>query len=177
MKQKRNITEGIRKFNVPLVLGVIFVVWIIVTFWQEGQYRTTIEALTSISPEQVTKFRIYPRVGVPVDTSIEFMLHDSIIADFFQALTDQRSYSYSHDTVASRDHSWFLEIIAGELFIQISFHIPHDNDNIVAGMLGKFTKNSTTSYGHFQSRQLYQWYQRYSHRWLTPEGTPPAPSP
>ena len=177
MKQKRNITEGIRKFNVPLVLGVIFVVWIIVTFWQERQYQTTIKALTSIPPEQVTMFRIYPRrVGTPIDTHIEFTPPDSIITDFFQALTDQRPYSYSHDR-AREEQQWFFEVAAGEVFIQISFHIPYDNDNIVAGMLGKFTKNSTRSYGYFQSRQLYQWYQTYSHRWLTPEGSPPAPLP
>ena len=168
MKQKGNFIEGIRKFKIPLFIGLIFVVSIGSEIWQNRQYHKTIETLTSVSPEQITMFRIYPRVQIPVDTSIEFLPPDAIIRDFFQALTDHRPYSYSHDTVASRDHSWFLEVMAGEVFIQISFHIPSDNGNIVAGWLGKYHQNSMTSYGHFQSQQLFQWYQKYSQRWLNP---------
>lgn len=42
-------------------------------------------------------------------------------------------------------------------------------ENILFGTLGKWGKNSGDFfYGDFQSRQLYQWYKQYSHRWLTP---------
>ncbi len=164
MKQKRNIIEGMRKFKKPLLMGAFLAVLIALSSWQKWQYRITIGELTSISPEEVTMLRIYPRVGIPVDTYIEFTPPDAIIQDFFQAITDYRPYSYSHDR-AWKDQQWFFEVATGEVFIQISFHIPYDNGNIVAGMLGKFTKTSTTSYGYFQSRQLYDWYQ-------TPEAGP-----
>ena len=47
----------------------------------------------------------------------------------------------------------------------------------MVGHLGKFSSKGTIDYGYFQSRKLYQWYQKYSHRWLEPEGSQPAPTP
>ena len=156
------------------VFGLIFVALIALWIWQKWQYRTTIGTLTSISPEQVTMFRIYPRrVGEPVDTYIEFEYPDAIITDFFQALTDHRPYLYSHDRVFGDDYQWFFEVATEKVLIQISFHIPYDTGNVVAGMLGKFTQSSTTSYGYFQSRHLYQWYQNYKDRWLNPDEAHP----
>ncbi len=177
MKQKGNITNCIRAFKEPLLIAVIIVVLIALWSREKGLSRKAIEDLTSISPEQVTMVRIYPRVVTPVGTYVEFTPPDPIVEDFFRALADHRSYSYSHDRVFGKDHQWFFEVAAGEVFLQVSFHIPDDNDTIVAGMLGKFTSHSTRSYGDFQSRQLYHWYQKYSHRWLEPEESPPTPSP
>ena len=176
MKLKGNITKGMQAFKEPLLIVVILVVLIALWSWEKGLSRKAIEDLTSISPEQVTMVRIYPRVGIPVNTSVEFTFLDLIIEDFFLALADSRPYSYSHDR-AWKDQQWFFEIAAGEMSLQISFHIPDDNATIVAGMLGKFTNHSTRSYGYFQSRQLYHWYQKYSHRWLEPEGSQPPPTP
>jgi hypothetical protein len=169
MEQKEDTTEGIGKTELSMLIGfLIFIVLIASWGWQKWQYRKAISTLTSISPEQVTMFRIYPRVIIPVDEYIKFKAPDPIVTDFFQALTDHRPYSYSHDRVWGHQE-WFFEVAAGEVFIQISFHIPYEKGEIVAGRLGKYTKNSMTSYGCFQSQQLYQWYQKYSHRWLTPE--------
>ncbi|GAK54525.1 hypothetical protein U14_05812 [Candidatus Moduliflexus flocculans] len=55
-------------------------------------------------------------------------------------------------------------------YIQIKFHIPYGQGHVVVGEFAGY-QNA------FQSRQLYQWYQTYSHRWLMPEGTPPASQP
>ena len=176
MKLKGNITKGMQAFKEPLLIVVILVVLIALWNWQRGQYRKAIGALTSITSGQVTMFRIYPRVVIPVNTYVEFTPPDPIITDFFQALKDHRRYSYSHDR-AWKDQQWFFEVDTREMSLQVSFHIPDDNDTIVAGRLGKFTSHSTRSYGYFQSRQLYQWYKKYSHCWLEPEGSPPAPPP
>ena len=136
---------------------------------QEEQQKTSIADLRSFDPQKVTSFKIYPRLTEPVGDSITFSISDPIVSDFFQALKDISSYSRNHDTVASWDHDWFLSISAENTMIQINFHIPYGRGNIVAG---EFDGG-----GEFQSRQLYQWYQQYSHRWLTPEGSPPAPPP
>ncbi|MCP4313950.1 MAG: hypothetical protein GY790_22065 [Bacteroidetes bacterium] len=44
--------------------------------------------------------------------------------------------------------------------------------------MGKLGKRRTTGgSGYFQSRQLYHWYQKYSHRWLEPDESQPTPTP
>ena len=133
---------------------------------QEEQQKTSIADLRSFDPQRVTSFRIYPRVIKPVGESITFNISESIISEFFQALKDISSYSPNHDT-AKKEENWYLEVTAeGDVF-QIGFYIPYGKGNIA---VGEFDGG-----GEFQSRQLYQWYQTYSHRWLTPEGTPPVP--
>lgn len=168
MERGGNRYESVKNLVATIVAILVFVGWIAAWVWQERQYEKTIAALTSITPKQVTMFRIHsPRGGY-----VEFKAPDPLITEFFQALTDHRPYSYSHDRVRE-DHQWFFEVIAGKVFIQISFHIPYgNNDNIVAGGLGKFTKNGSTHYGYFQSRKLFQWYQKYKDRWLTPSAPP-----
>jgi len=110
-------------------------------------------------------------VIVPVGKAIEFDPHDAIVADFFRSLTNITPY-----WLPGRDkqNSWFLEVETHDTMIQIRFYIPGNNE-ILAGALGKWGKKNSGAvfYGDFQSRQLYQWYQTYSHRWLTPEGSPP----
>ncbi len=133
------------------------------------KHLTSIDSLTSIEPQKVSAFKIYPRVTRPVGTSKELNVSEPIIGDFFQSLTDLRSYYPSHDTVASRDHSWFLEFTYDERIIQIHFRIPSGKDDIVAGTIGKFRERKKTIYGHFQSRELFQWYQNYKDRWLKPD--------
>ncbi len=162
-------------------LGVIVVVCIIIIvgFYFYGTrktYQKTINALTSIDSSQVIKLRIYPKVNRPFGIPITFKTPDTIIDEFFQSLTDVRPYPTSRDTV-SQNQSWFLEVVTKECMFQIAFYIPYQKGNIVVGGVGKFSPSGGNYTTEFQSRQLYQWYQTYSHRWLTPEGTPPAPQP
>jgi hypothetical protein len=49
---------------------------------------------------------------------------------------------------------------------EISFLIPSGKGDIVVGRLGNFSKTGHSYDGDFQSRELFQWYQKYSHRWL-----------
>ncbi len=142
------------------------------------QYYRTIHILKAGIPQKVT-LMIYPRVSSPVGRAVTFRSPDPIVTEFWSALTDIRLYWPNHDTISSRDHEWFVEIFAedGLMHIQMDFHIPSHKSSIVAGQIGRFSSRNMTNYGDFQSGQLYQWYQQYSHRWLTPEGTPPAPQP
>lgn len=161
-----------RKQQLVLILFLLLVALVVVgvILWQRIQYDRTIKALTSMVPQQVTTFRIYPRVGVPFGTPTAFKVPDPMIDEFFQSLTDLRSYSPSHDMIDSQDHEWFLEVVTKDITIPISCGIPSEKGDIVVGQLARFTTNSTTNYGHFQSRKLFEWYQKYSHRWLNPPG-------
>jgi hypothetical protein len=117
----------------------------------------------------IITFRMYAEVTRPVGNSIEFRSSDPIIKEFFQSLEDFHPYSPNHDRVVSRNHHWFLEVADENITIHISCYIPYREGDIVVGTLGKFSERNDTIYGHFQSEMLYQWYQKYSHRWLTPE--------
>ena len=52
------------------------------------------------------------------------------------------------------------------MFNLLPFHIPSGSESIVAVGLGKWKKGSSSHYGYIQSRLLFQWFQKYSHRWL-----------
>ncbi len=148
-------------------------------YYSRKAHKKIINALESISSQQVTKLEVYPRVsygafGVPVT----FIAPDQIIGDFLQTVMDRQSYPTSRDRVDSENNCWFLEITTKDTSVQMSFYIPSQKRGIVVGRLGKFPENGARYYyGDFQSRQLYHWYQKYSHRWLEPEKTPPIPSP
>ena len=144
----------------------------IFTFWyiqQKIQYRQSIEALQKLSSWHITKFRIYPKVINPVGYSVEFYHQDPIIDEFLQAFSNIYSYRPTHDRVESRVHNWFVEISTKDIQRGIHFRIPAEKGNIVAGNIDGL--------GWFQSQQLFQWYQKYSHRWLEPEKAQTAPAP
>ena len=71
--------------------------------------------------------------------------------------------------MASDAHSWFMDIlIQGRDMIQISCYIPCKGD-FVFGEVSKIGKhNIKWNYGAFKSHQLFRWYQKYSHLWLSP---------
>ncbi len=163
--------------KLPIPVVALFIIILAITpFYDKIKFRRKIKNLTSIDSSQVTIFRIFPRVIRPVGASKEFQTSDRIITDFFKSLADLRPYRQSHDTVTSLDHSWFLEIVTRTHRVQIDFHIPSKKGELVAGKIGKWDKNFATFYGGFQSRKLYQWYQKYSHRWLESEGSQPTPT-
>ena len=159
------------KQKISVIIVCLFVAYV-VSHFRCSKYNEKLTALLSIDAQQVTIFRIYPRVSLkPVGTPVIFTAPDPIIDDFFQALTDRRSYPTSRDLVA-RDHNWLLEVAAeGVPTIQISFIIPHEKGRIVVGRIGEFSANDHSYDGDFQSQQLYSWYHTYSHRWLTPGNT------
>jgi hypothetical protein len=131
------------------------------------QYKRAIETLLSMDSQQVTIFRVYPRVNLkPSGTPAEFSVSDPIIDEFFQSLADIRSYPKSRDKIASFDHCWFLEVATDGTMIQIGFAIPYKKGDIVVGHIAKGNKTNPAFYGYFQSRVLFKWYQKHSHRWL-----------
>jgi hypothetical protein len=156
---------------VILLVLLILAISVGVLVYQIIQYKRTIKALTSMDPRQVTIFRIYPRVGIPVRTPMEFEVPDPIIDEFFQSLSDLRSYLISRQ-MAREDQQWLLEIAVGDVIIQVRFSKPYQKGDIVIGEVGKFSEGYTIHYGSFKSQKLFQWYQKYSHRWLSPPAAP-----
>ncbi len=151
-----------------IVLFIITIIGIGVYSTRKG-YKKAIETLTSINAQHVTVFRIYPKVYRPFGEPVEFNTPDPIIDAFFQALTDLRSYPTSRDT-AYQEQTWFLEIATRDFMIQIAFYIPSQKGNIVVGEIGEFSKSGGRYDAEFQSRKLFQWYQKYKDRWLEPDG-------
>ena len=180
MRQERleRLSKGL---GVIAIISAVIVlhIWGFLTDRRTKQgYEKVTRTLVSMSSKHIVTFRIYPRVGIPVGIPREFSVPDGMIEEFCQALGDIHSYQYDHDTVVSETHSWFLEFDTETERLQISFHIPSDRREIVVGELGEFNVGGGgPHYGYFQSRQLYHWYQKYSHRWLVPDGSQPAPVP
>ena len=157
-----------------ILLCIVILMFVSKNFFeQKGRINEgNMVILLAIEPSDITLFRIFPRTGKPIGSSIEISPPEPIIDEFIQALTDIGTYLPNHDTVELREHTWSLEISTeeAEKIVPIHFYIPYQQgDIVVADMLGND--------GYFQSRQLYQWYQKYSHRWLEPEDAPPTPTP
>jgi len=166
-------------YKVPVVVVSIWIITLSLWGYQKIQYHKTIHTLTQELPtilqqanaRSLTTFAIYPSAGKPVGTPVVLTLPDPLIDEFFKALNDVHSYAGSRVTVTSPAHNWFIEMMIGNEHLQIRCYIPsNERSKIVVGEFAGWN-------GSFQSRQLYQWYQTYSHRWLTPEGSPSAPPP
>jgi len=160
------------KQRIIIVVLVFITIGVTIFSVKERLYNKKLKALTSIKPEQVITLNIYAKASIPSGSPVKFRAPDLIIDDFLKALTDVHSYSPSRDTIASDEHIWFLEVFTKHIEVSISFDIPSGKGDIVVGTFGKFG-TFATPYGSFQSQQLFQWYQKYSHRWLEPlENTP-----
>lgn len=159
MKGKENI--GI------IVCLLLLIISLGMEGYQKIQYHRTAKILTSIDPKAITMFKVHSYRG---GTSSNFKAPDLIVNEFFQSLEDLQSYSPSHDTVASWDHCWSIELATERLTMQISFYIPSKKNSVVVGEFSKkVNRRNTIYYGYFQSSQLLKWYQKYRERWLEPE--------
>ena len=157
-----------KPFETLLILTLIAL--FSVAILNKVNYYRIVKALRALEPRHITAFRIYPRVNRPVGIPIEFTSSEPIVVEFFEAIVDMRLYWLSPGTLASRDHAWFVEIVAEGKQIQMSSSILSGRDDAVYGTLGKFVKGGGGPlYGDFQSRKLFQWYQKYSHLWLEPD--------
>lgn len=123
--------------------------------------------LRSFNSQNIRSLKIYPGVVRPVGKAVEIFPPDPLIESFVLSFADTRSF----DSFANIDieHSFFLEILGEGVVIQVVCHIASQNDGRFLGGFVKLQGRSTWYYGGFQSELLFQWYQKYSHRWLTPE--------
>ena len=160
MKQKEDSLWN-KEIPLPFVILVITSVVGILIFYIV-QERKGLNTLISMNPQQISSFKI-SYSGKLGKESIVFFIPDTIIDDFFYALSDANSYSPSHDTVASNEHSWFMEISTKEDTIQLGCYIPSRKTGVVIGQPKTW---GDSGYSDFQSRNLYQWYQKYKDRWL-----------
>ncbi len=173
--------ERIKDILCILIFAFVLILGLRLKLFQKEEQRKIMPELISLASKGGIHFKIYPAVTIPIGDFLTFNQSDSLVQDFFGSIQDTLSYSRNHDTIASNDYVWFLEIYTdnADLAKQIGFYIPSGKKRIVVGELGKWQQGNGTGtrYGYFQSRQLYHWYQKYSHRWLELEKTPPTPAP
>ena len=163
--------EKVGTIIVLLFFAILAGIWV----FQKVLYTRAIKTLTALDPQHITAFGIYRSFTKPIENPTVFQPSDPMVAAFFQSLTDLRAYSPSHDTVWPNQR-WFVEIAVGNEIIQIHCYIPSDKGDIVVGNLGSFNgKGWGFHHGYFQSKLLFQWYQKYKDRWLTPPAPPQSP--
>lgn len=154
------------KENLGIIIFLCILIGIgIFRYGTRRTYQKTIDTLASIDASHVTGFSIYPKTTRPSGIPVIVRPPDPMIGEFFQALTDVRRYPASRDTVA-QEQAWFLEISTAEGLVQIACYVPFQKGNIVVGGVGKFTTSGGGYTTEFQSDSLYQWYQKYKHRWV-----------
>ncbi|MCP4398873.1 MAG: hypothetical protein GY801_16435 [bacterium] len=148
------------------ILVVIAIVASIV--WQKIQFYRTIHILKSLSPGAIHELKIYPQAAKVGGYFVTIVAPDPLIEDFLLSLADARSYYGSPKGTLSPNHEWLAVLITvqGQV-IQMRSHLPANRKNVVHGSFGRFHEHGGgTHYGEFQSQNLYDWYQKYSHRWL-----------
>ncbi|GAK53391.1 hypothetical protein U14_04656 [Candidatus Moduliflexus flocculans] len=139
--------------------------------YQKVQYGRVKPHLKSIVPQQVSSFTIGTKDSTLSERQAnrEFVTDKEMMTAFFQTIPDMRFAAPIYKEFLAQ---WKTEIHIGTKIVTVECSIPADDPTLVISLI-----DSPAGYTYFQSRQLYQWYQTYSHRWLTPEGTPPAPQP
>ena len=164
-----------------LLIIIVLLMFITVeghTIYRKRHSGGQIDMLTSVEFQDIVTFRVYAGRSRPTGPFVEFKKTELTVKEFLRSLSDLKRYSRNHDTVASLDeHTWFMEIVIRGKMFQIACYIPSRQSDTVVGELGKFYDTRVDSDGYFQSHQLHQWYQKYSHHWLEPEGAQPTPTP
>ena len=157
------MSEKMNARMIAIVFFGLFPLLIVLFISERILFYRTLSTLKTIKPETVSSFKGYPNVGKPVGNPVVFEIPDSLMNDFFDALTDSRSYWPNHDT---GDSGCYVEIIAEDSTLHIGFYIPTRKPNVIVGNLSERTRFGMIDYGFFQSQHLSQWYRKYSHRWL-----------
>ena len=131
--------------------------------YQKVQYTRVKPILMSIAPDEVTSFRIVSNVSESStdEEARDFGQETELVTEFFQALEDMQFAAPLYQEYLEQ---WSAHIKTATTGVTIEFFIPADEPILVVGLV-----DSEAGYSYFQSQQLYQWYQKYSHRWLTPE--------
>jgi hypothetical protein len=131
--------------------------------YQKVQYTRVKPLVKAISPEKVTSFQIVPDVSESStgEEGKDFTQETELVTEFLQALEDIQFAAPLYQELLEQ---WSVHIKTATTGVTIEFSIPADEPTLVVGLV-----DSEAGYSYFQSRQLYYWYQKYSHRWLTPE--------
>ncbi len=155
-----------KKKNYSIDFGLLLFIFVLgIIGYRIIQYYRILNILHTIEPNQVTTFTIYPGRADPSGHPIKFTPPDTMISEFFQSVTD------IHFSLPDRGDvgGIFVEIVYNDTLIQMQIYMRSRKRDIVFGELGKWRSSSSTSYGEFRSRKLFQWYQKYKDRWLEPE--------
>ncbi len=166
MKKKVNFVNRLR-----IPRGVLITIFLIGGFYivLSQPYRN----LKAISPDQVNSFKIYTRISTAGGSLVKFSMPEAIIEDFFHTLQDFRFRLPGRHTVRFLKHSWLLDVSAGNLTIQMKCSIPSHRPDVVIARFGDYSGWIEMDYGVFESKLLFQWYQKYSHLWLhSPKSNP-----
>lgn len=147
------------KFNwkdIPLILAFL----VLAGFIHYKIYRSernAVNTLEIISSQTITSFKIHPEKAYTNDfhDAREFIQNEQLVVAFFQAIADSRSYNREHDQALSQ---WGMQIRTNTAIVRVACHIPDHKPGVVAG-----TIFSDSGSGHFQSRSLLRWYQKYGH--------------
>ncbi len=136
--------------------------YFVVDSYHKRQYSKVVSIISSISSESVTSFKIVADMPDSfLDQKMEeFTQETAMMMGFFQAIEDMQFSAPKYKEFLAQ---WKIEIHAGATLVTVECSIPADDPTLVIGLI-----DSPVGYTYFQSRQLYQWYQTYSHRWLTP---------
>ena len=132
--------------------------------YQKEQYTRAMPFLDSLTPERITSFNVSSRIlEVNEKKSAEFNKHDAIVVEFLDSLRDRHFINripYESHVVMQ----WKTQILKKTGAVTIECSVYEDSPDVVIGLV-----DSYAGYTYFQSHKLYQWYQKYSHRWLGSE--------
>lgn len=159
--RRENVKEDKIKGYVFSVLIILVIIVAGLHIRRTFQVYHELDELMAIDSKQITSFKIYPRAASAIGTPIKFSPNDPIVIEFLHAITDIQPYNSTPGSIVSNNQEWFLEVIIdGKTMIQMNCCICHE---IPDRVIGKFNRHF-----RFQSHQLFQWYQKYSHLWLNP---------
>ena len=161
-----SLRRFLQKEPVQLILFAVFIATILsMIVYQRTAYKKTIDILISLNIQDIESFNVYPGVTSPTGNARRFISSAPLIQDFFQSLNDVHSY-FQMQRGEPSGSSFFLEIIFDGGTIQMTCYIQSDKHRRFIGWLGKWETTGTVYYGHFQSHQLFNWYQKYNYLWL-----------
>jgi len=142
---------------------LLFLLFLGIIVYRNVQYHRTFMLLRQLDREHVKCVKIYPETAGPSHKYFELQSSAPIVSELLQSFAGSRAiWLQSRFTVSD---GFFLEIVTEERKIQGVFQIPAGRIYIV-GEFGTWRQSSQTCYGEFRSKKLYQWYRKYSHRWL-----------
>ncbi|MCP4405089.1 MAG: hypothetical protein GY801_48285 [bacterium] len=168
----------IQRLVESLVGFVVVVIILFLIFKEESPIERWPEVkkknLTSISVDKIVSFKIrlseiYSDHYADAIEFVEEEETDQLVVAFWEAIVDSQYYHPQHDVAIAK---WGIQIRTKITTLRIGCYISDMQPDVVVGRISSESKR-----WFFKSRKLYHWYQKYSRRWLEPEGAQPIPTP
>lgn len=139
--------------NIIAVLGSVgFISIVAVSFWQAGQFKTTLDEISVLNPTQVQGIKVV------IGNETIHVSDSTAVSEFLSLISNIRASQWGK----TNDDTNSIEFIIEPQGIVILGHIRSRDSEHIYGYFGSRNGNTFTNHGSIKSRSLRKWAIKYA---------------